>query len=365
MAATDRDGPRREGTFRFGLVGLGMGGETHARQLSIIPGVALLGVYGRNHDRTRAFAGRFHVPRVYTTFDAMLGDPEVDAVIVATPHGLHRDFAVRAAGAGKHVIVEKPLEVTLPRAQDIITACEAGGVTLGVIFQMRFGNAAQRLKRAIDGGAFGRIIIADVIDKEFRTPDYYARDAWRGTVAYEGGGALMTQSIHVLDLVQWLAGPVTSVFAKTKTALHAIEVEDLVTAVATFANGACGVIESSTAAYPAFKSRVEIHGTNGSAIINGEWDETMFWRTRTGGEGSDAPPGFTFADVSDPRRMPEERHRVQLEEFVAAVRAGRPPAVSGREALTSLALAMAIYESAATGREVAVQDILARDGVSP
>jgi UDP-N-acetyl-2-amino-2-deoxyglucuronate dehydrogenase len=354
----------RDGTVCFGLVGLGMGGETHARQIPKVAGATLLAVSGRNADKARAFAERFNVPRVYARFDEMLEDPEVDVVTVVTPHGLHRDFAVQAAAAGKHVVVEKPLEITLGRAQEIISACNVNGVRLGVVFQMRFGNAAQRLKAAIDRGAFGRIIIADVIDKEFRAPEYYARDDWRGTKAYEGGGCLMTQSIHVLDLVQWLAGPVRSVFAKKKTALHAIEVEDLITAVATFDNGALGIIESSTAAYPAFKGRVEIHGTEGSAIISGEWDEIIFWDEKNAGERIDARPGFTFADVNDPRLMPEDRQRIQIEDFVDAIRVGREPAVTGEEALKSLAIAMAIYESAQQAREITVRDVLSRDGIT-
>jgi UDP-N-acetyl-2-amino-2-deoxyglucuronate dehydrogenase len=193
----------KDGTVYFGLVGLGMGGETHARQIPRVAGATLLAVAGRSADKARAFAERFKVPKVYARFQDMLEDPDVDVVTVATPHGLHRDFAVQAAGAGKHVVVEKPLEITLPRAQEIIAACRANNVRLGVVFQMRFGNAARRLKAAIGSGAFGRIIIADVIDKEFRAPDYYRRDEWRGTKAYEGGGCLMTQSIHVLDLLQW------------------------------------------------------------------------------------------------------------------------------------------------------------------
>jgi predicted dehydrogenase len=295
----------------------------------------------------------------------MLADSEIDIVNVTTPNGLHRDFAVAAAEAGKHVIVEKPLEITLRRAQDIVEACRRNRVSLGVIFQMRFGNAARRVKAAVDSGKFGRILAADAIDKEYRPPEYYARDHWRGTRALEGGGCLMTQSIHVIDLLQWLSGPVESVFGRTRTARHRIEVEDLVVATVTFRNGALGIIQSATSIYPAFKSRVEIHGTEGSAVINGEWDRTFFWEIRGDPDKIDPGPDFAFSDLSDPRLMPEDRHLVEFQDIVDAVIGGRPPQVTGEEALRSLAIAMAIYDSTARGKEVAINDLLAREGIPP
>lgn len=355
----------KDGKLCFGLVGLGMGGETHARQIAQMDDATLLAAYGRDEAKARAFATRFSVPKVYTRFEDLLADPEVDVVNVITPNGLHRDFAIAAADAGKHVVVEKPLEISLRRAQDIIDACQRNKVCLGVIFQMRFGEAAQRLKNALTTGKFGRIIAADAIDKEYRTPEYYANDYWRGTRALEGGGCLMTQSIHVIDLLQWLAGPVVSVFAKTRTTRHAIEVEDLVAATLTFENGALGLLQSATSVYPAFKSRVEIHGTEGSAIINGEWDQTMLWAVKGDPEIIDPNPGFTFGDQSDPRLMPEERHLIEFRDIVSAVRNGRQPLVTGNEALRSLAIAMAVYRSAQLGAEVGIADLLAQDGIAP
>lgn len=355
----------KDGKICFGLAGLGMGGETHARQIAKLDDAVLHAVYGRDAAKAESFAARFAVPKAYSRFEDLLADPEIDIVNVVTPNGLHRDFAVAAADAGKHVVVEKPLEISLRRAQDIIDACRRNGVCLGVIFQMRFGEAAQRLKRALTEGRLGRVIAADAIDKEFRTPEYYAGDYWRGTRALEGGGCLMTQSIHVIDLLQWLAGPIVSVFAKTRTARHAIEVEDFVAAALTFENGALGILQSATSVYPAFKSRIEIHGTEGSAIINGEWDETFFWAVKGDPNTIDPNPGFTFGDQSDPRLMPEDRHLIELRDIVAAAREGRPPLVTGEEALRSLAIAMSVYRSAELGKEVAVADVLTRDGIAP
>ncbi len=346
----------------FGLVGLGMGGATHAREIAKLDGARLAAVYGRDENKAEAFAKEFGAPRFYSRFEDLLADTEVDVVNVLTPNGLHGEFAIAAARAGKHVVVEKPLEITVARSLEIIEACEENGVTLSPVFQMRFGDSVLRLKRAIDDGRLGKLMIADAIDKEGRPPEYYSRDPWRGTHALEGGGSLMTQSIHVIDQLHFLAGPVESVFAKTRTVRHDIETEDYVAAVATFKNGATGVIESSTAVKPALKARIEIHGTDGSAIVNGEWDETYLWDVGDD-EKIDAPPGFRFTDTNDPRTMPEARHGRMLADVVAAVRNGRSPRITGREALWSVAICEAIYRSAELGKEVSVSEVLTEAGV--
>ena len=353
----------RDGNVCYGLVGLGMGGQTHARELSKLPGASLSAVYGRDEGKARVFANRFGIPKVYRRYEELLDDPEIDVVNVATPNGLHGEFAIKAACAGKHVVVEKPLEINLARALDIVLACERNGVILGVIFQMRFGNSAARLKRAIGEGRLGKLLVADAIDKEYRRPEYYARDHWRGTQELEGGGCLTTQSIHVIDLLQWLAGPVESVYAKTRTAYHRIETEDFAVAIVTFRSGALGVIESSTSLKPSMKSRVEMHGTQGSAIINGEWDQTFFWDLGDD-EKIDAPEEFRFTDIDDPRGMPEDRHGLLFADVNAAIRERRPPLISGREALNSVAIAEAIYTSAESGREVSVAELLSAHGLS-
>ena len=353
----------KDGNICYGLVGLGMGGQTHARQLSKLPGATLAAVYGRDEGKAGAFASRFGIPKVYRRYEELLEDPEIDVVNVATPNGLHRDFATRAARAGKHVVVEKPLEISLARALDIVEACERNEVILGIIFQMRFGDSATRLKRAIGEGRLGRLLVADAVDKEYRRPEYYARDHWRGTRELEGGGCLTTQSIHVIDLLQWLAGPVESVYAKKRTAYHKIETEDFAVAIVTFSSGALGVIESSTALKPSMKSRVEIHGTQGSAIINGEWDRTFFWNVGDD-EKIDAPEDFRFTDIDDPRGMPEDRHGLLFADMNAAIRERRPPLISGREALDSVAITEAIYTSAESGAEVSVLELLSAHGIS-
>ena len=339
----------------IGLVGLGMAGRTHVREIAHLDGARVTAAFGRDRDKVRAFADEFDIANAYSDYESFLSDPHVDVVDVLTPHGVHLDYAVPAADAHKHVIVEKPLEIDIERSRAIIDACHRNHVTLGVVHQMRFGQWARRLKQAADDGELGELILVDGIEKAYRGPEYYARDPWRGTRALEGAGCLMTQSIHIIDLLQWIAGPVASVSAMTRTARHDIEVEDLAVARLTYESGAFGVLQSTTAVFPAFRSRVEVHGANGSVVLSPEYDEIYFWEVLgSSQEALDAPAGFSFKDTPDPREFPEERHRLALADILEAIRIGAEPMVSGSEALKSLAIVLAIEESAMTGQEVSV-----------
>lgn len=342
----------KAGKLGFGIVGAGLGAKIHALQLKELNEAELAAVYGRNEERAKGFANTHGAKRWYSDYRRMLDDKDVDVVIITTPNGLHKDFAIPAAEAGKHVVVEKPIEISLERAEAIINACRDNNVVLSVIYQLRFGKAVNKIKQAIDCGLFNKVFLCDAYDKEYREPSYYADDYWRGTRRFEGGGTLTTQSTHVIDLLQWFMGPVESVFAKKKTAVHRIEVEDLVVALLTFRNGALGVIESSTCTYPAFKSRIELHGENGSAIVNPEYDELVLWNIKGSDEKLDTPPGFKFTDVSDPHELPFIQHRYQLQDVIHAIKEGRDPLVTGEEAIKALCIKLAIYESAAQGREI-------------
>src|SRR5712691_640584 len=195
-------------------------------------------------------------------------DPEVDVVCVLTPTGTHLEVARAASATGKHVLVEKPLDINLERADEMIRLFRANRTKLGVIFQMRFGTVAARLREAVQSGALGRIFLADAVDKSSRSPVYYNSAEWRGTRALEGGGCLMTQSIHIVDLLQHVVGPVRSVIGRVATKQHAIEVEDTATALVSFENGAMGVIESTSSIKPALKSRLELHGDHGTIVAD-------------------------------------------------------------------------------------------------
>ena len=215
--------------------------------------------------------------KAYHQLDDLLADPAVQVVTIGTPSGAHMEPALAAARAGKHVIVEKPLEITLCRCDQIIEECRKAGVVLSTIFPSRFHDSSQELKRAVEDGRFGRLTLGDAFVKWYRSQAYYDSGAWRGTWELDGGGALMNQAIHSVDLLTWLMGPVVEVRAKTALLAHErIAVEDVALATVEFANGALGVIEASTAVYPGYLKRIEIHGNAGSAVVEEEdltkWD---------------------------------------------------------------------------------------------
>lgn len=334
---------------RFGLIGTGLAAQTHARELAHVERAVLQGVFARDSQKAERFRAANHARRACSDLDEFLSAPDLDAVIIATPNGLHRDFAVAAAQAGKHVVVEKPLEITTARGRDIVEACRKAQVRLFVIYQMRFSQAALKARHDIETGKLGRVVLVNLVDNEYRTPAYYADDDWRGTREFEGGGCLMTQSTHLLDLVQHLVGPVASVFAHTATAFHAIETEDVAVATLRFANGALGTVSSSTAAYPAHRHLVSIIGTEGSIVFNGEHDQIVFRRSKHDAEAIDVPPGFSFADPIDPKAFPTLRQRRQLQAITDAILASDAPP---EDHLPTLFLLDAIYRSAEEGREV-------------
>lgn len=345
-----------EKPVRYALIGSGMGAETHAVEIPHVEGAELAAIYARNPDKAEAFRARYNAAKAYSDRDALLADPEIDAVVIVTPNGLHGDFAIAAAKAKKHVIVEKPLEITSARARAIVEACQQEGVMLFLIYQMRYTEAAQTLKAAIEAGELGRVILVNVLDNEYRAPEYYARDAWRGTQDFEGGGCLMTQTTHLLDLAQYLAGPVEAAFAHVRTALHDIETEDLAVATLKFENGALGIVSSSTAAFPAQRHILTVYGTKGAMSINGEYDQIVFHGDIAKGVTIDTPPGFKFADTADPRTFPTLRHRTQLQEITNKIRTLKPGAENAADYLQALYLTDAIYLSSKEGREVALAE---------
>ena len=239
-------------TRGFGIIGCGIIAEFHTRAIREIEGarvVATFDVVPGRAAKIAKLAGEGC--RVYDDMDRMLADPRVDVICVCTPSGAHRDPSIAAANAGKHVVVEKPLEITLPRCDAIIGASDANGVRLCAIFPSRFSAANVALKQAIEAGRFGRLTLGDTYVKWWRTQEYYDSSGWRGTWQLDGGGALMNQAIHNVDLIQWLMGDVKSIQAMTGRLAHErIEVEDTAVATLRFKNGALGVIEATTSAYP-------------------------------------------------------------------------------------------------------------------
>ena len=253
--------------MKFGIVGTGMIAEFHARAIGEIPGASVAACLDTVPERARTFAEK-HGCRAYGDLKSFLSDPEMEVVNVCSPSGAHLDSAVPAAESGRHLIVEKPLEITVERCLRIVEACSRSGVVLSGIFPSRFFEAARAVKEAVDQGRFGRLSMGSAYVKWWREQAYYSGSGWKGTKAMDGGGALMNQSIHAVDLLLWYMGPVRRVSAFTGVAGHTgLEIEDNASAALEFENGALGAIQGSTAVWPGFLKRVEVLGTSGSAIL--------------------------------------------------------------------------------------------------
>lgn len=337
--------------LRFGIIGAGNIARTHAAAMRASERAALVAVAGGAG--ARALAAQ-EGATYHESGDHLIADPQVDVVVLCTPSGIRADYTVAAAEHGKHVLVEKPIEVRRERALAMIEACERRGVALGVVFQSRFKPHPQAVRALMDRDGIGSLVLGSMAVKWLRPPEYYASAAWRGTWAFDGGGPLINQAIHNVDMLLWLAGDVARVSAQTANRLHrVIEVEDTVAARLEFANGGLGAIEATTATYPGSPRRLELHGTDGSLTLLD--DEVAAWDLRDGTPAPHADPGAATAFAASTHVMSEHRwHQAQIEDFVDAVETGRRPLVDGREGLRSLDLVLSVYESARTGQVVEV-----------
>ena len=336
------------------LVGAGNISETHARACDHIPGVEIVAVHGSNQPRAEALA-TLHGGVAYPDITALLAHRPLDAVIIGSPSGLHAEQGIAAAHAGLHVLVEKPIDVTVAAADRLIAAAREAGVRVGVLFQDRTQPSFVRLRELLASGALGRPIVAAARVRWYRAPEYYSASRWRGTHALDGGGALVNQGIHTIDLLLWLLGPVRRVRADVATLVHAIEVEDTALAILEFESGARATVEATTAAYPGYPRRVELTTTEGTITL--EHDRVVGADLRSSIDGllpdvvPDANRSASSPVVSDVRG-----HQRLIEDFAAAIRDGRDPVCSGTEGRRSIAVVEAVYESARTGRAVDVSD---------
>jgi len=341
-----------------GILGGGGISETHARAAAAVPDLRVVAVCGRNAGRVEALAGLYGAAP-FTDIHAFLRHRPMEIVAIGTPSGVHAEDVEAAAGQGLHVLCEKPLDVTTARIDRMLEAVARAGVTLGVFFQDRSTPDLMDLKDALVSGRLGRPILADARVKWYRPPEYYGQSAWRGTWALDGGGALMNQGVHTVDLLLWLLGDVRRVYARTLAALHAIEVEDTAVAVLEFANGAVATLEATTAAWPGYDRRVSITGTLGTVVI--EQARVVKWDLRepalegaVGGAAVIAPGAPAGAAASTHVVADASAHRRVFEDFVSALDARRPPRVDGREGRRSVALIEAIYASSRSGQPVDV-----------
>jgi len=345
--------------YRFALIGCGMVGQHHITAIDGVPGGKLVALCDVNAAGAKAFGEANGVPW-YTDYREMLEkQPDIDIVNVCTPSGLHMEPALDCIAAGKHVVIEKPLEVTLARCDRMINAAEKTGVLLATVFPSRFGTAARELKKAVDQGRFGKLTLGDAYVRWWRDQSYYDSGGWRGTWKLDGGGALMNQSIHCVDLIQWYMGDVKAISAICGCLAHErIEVDDTSILAVEWANGAFGVIQGTTAAWPGFDKRIAVSGDAGSVIM--EEDSLAVWEFRKK-RARDAKMLAKLAGQdahgsgsSDPMAFSPENHRRQLVDFTKAIAKGVRPLVDGREGRKSVEIILAAYKAAESGRRVAL-----------
>jgi predicted dehydrogenase len=333
-------------TTHIGLIGGGNISETHARAARAIPGVEIAAIYGTNADKT-AHLCREHGGTAYQDFGSFLKHSPMEIVIIGSPSGLHAEQGIAAAHHGLHVLTEKPIEISTARADALIEAARRSGVRLGVIFQDRMKPHIQQLKKWIEQGLLGKPLFVEARVKWYRPPEYYANSHWRGTLALDGGGALINQGVHTVDLLLWLLGDVVRVQARTATLLHKIEAEDTVVAALEFASGALGIFHATTAAYPGYPRRVEISGTEGTVILEHDRIIVADLRNAPAAVTETSPPdenkSASSAAVSDFRG-----HQAVLEDFLAAIQDKRACACDGIEGRRSIALVESIYRAAKT-----------------
>ena len=318
--------------------------ETHARAARAIPGLEIAAIYGTNRDRVERFA-TIHGGTPYLDLDAFLNHKPMDFVAIGSPSGLHSVHGIAAARRGLHVLTEKPIEISTERADELIGAARESGVKLGVMFQDRFKPDIRRLKQWIDDGAIGKPLLIDARVKWYRSPGYYSESKWRGTLALDGGGALINQAVHTLDLLLWLFGDVVRVQARTATLMHAIQGEDTAIALLEFASGALGTVLATTAAFPGYPRRVEATGTQGTLIL--EHDRIIAADLRdVSGRVSVSLPSGDNENVASPVVSDFSGHQAIFEDFVGAIRDNGTPACDGLEGRRSIALVEEIYSVA-------------------
>ncbi|SHE74398.1 Predicted dehydrogenase [Caldanaerobius fijiensis DSM 17918] len=329
----------------FAIVGCGVISKTHARCISELPDAQLIAVADIIEERAKNLAEQYNCD-YYTDYHELLKRDDIDVVNVTTPSGLHAMVGIDAAKAGKHVIVEKPIDVTLEKADALIKACREAGVKLCSISQHRFDDDIVILKKAVEEGKLGQLNFGGSHTKWYRSQEYYDSGDWRGTWELDGGGALMNQSIHYVDLLQYIMGPVEEVYAYCATRAHVrIEVEDEAIAAVKFKNGAIGVIEGNTAAYPGFCTRLDIYGSEGSVIV--ENDRIKEWKLKSGEEKPETAVeneklivGTSSADIW------HNSHKKEIQDMIDAIQNDRDPMVTGEEGRKPLEIILAIYESA-------------------
>lgn len=334
----------------FGIIGCGVIADFHANALfGLSEDAVLVGVADARLPAAERFAREKQV-RAFESVDELLACPEIDVVTICVPSGLHAELAIKAANAGKHIIVEKPMAITKEQLDAMEEACERNGVMLSSVAQSRFTSGVRKAKQAIEEGYLGKLVCADVYMKFNRSQEYYNTGGWRGTKAMDGGGALMNQGIHGVDLLLYLAGDVKSVYAVSKTLARQIEVEDTLSAVLEFKSGATGVIQATTSVYPGYPRRLELNGDKGTIVL--EEGNLVRWDMEDTTLPAVTLKSNVRSSASAPTDFSADNHTKQFKDVIQALRGGTKPLVDLREGRRAVDLILAIYQSAEERRVI-------------
>lgn len=335
--------------FRFGIWGCGLISAFHADAINQMDDAVIVGAFDLNTSYLKKFCEKYNT-EAFSNEEDFITSQNIDAVCICLPSGLHYAAAMQCIRHKKHVVIEKPIALTSQQAHDIVKAAEEYGVFVSVISQLRYSYAAREVKRIVDSGKLGTITLGNAVMKYWRSPDYYAASPWRGTWEMDGGGALMNQGIHGVDLLQYFMGKVISVSAYAKTLVHNIQVEDTLTAVLEYENGAIGTIQATTSVAPGYGRRIEICGSNGSIVLCEDAIEVC----DVEGEEKEklCVNSSHYASANRPDGIDCSLHAAQLEDFIKAVQSNEKPWIDACEGKKSVDIICAIYESAKTGKKV-------------
>ena len=334
---------------RFAIIGCGRISENHLDAIKNAPHAELAAVCDVIEERAKAAAEKYGLDRWYTDIKTMLECEKIDVCSICTPSGMHCECACTVADYGVNVLCEKPLEVTGEKMRKMIDCCKKNGVKLGAIFQRRTYDAAIKVKELIESGALGRVTLADASLKYYRDQEYYDSGEWRATWALDGGGALMNQGVHGIDMLSWIMGGIHSVYAKCDRLVWNIEVEDTAVVTVRFKNGALGVIQGTTTAYPGHDTIMSFYGSEG-AISFGD-DDIYTWALKNG----DIKKPRVFGSMGGKNCQYSSTnygHITQIEDMALSVLEDRDPMITGEDAKRSVDIILAIYESSRTGKEI-------------
>ena len=338
--------------MRFGLIGGGLAGPLSAGALNDIKEAELVAMADIKEDACKSFCKKYNIKDWYTDYKEMLKRDDIDAVCIATPPSLHEEMVVNAAKAGKHIMCEKPIAINLLEADRMIKACEEANVTFAVIVMCRYYDAAEKIKKALDEKRLGKILLVTLTGKSFRNDGYYASGAWRGMWKGEGGGSLMSQTIHFIDLMVHFIGRLDSLSGQYMTTIHKdIEVDDMATAQFKFKCGAIGVLDSSTAVTPGYPRILAIHGEKGTIIM--EEDKITEWKVEGMNEEDFLTKNKKVANtITKPGFVDTTFHRLQFLDFIKAINEGKKQRFDATEERVGVELIIAIYQSSDTGKQV-------------